>query len=156
MAAAALVPIFPTSQELGPLAPAASRAEAYAHASKAAATLKAYTSDWARFAAWCDIAGLAGLPAAPETVALYAVLAEGHRPATISRRMAAIAAAHKARGLESPASMRHGAVASVWHGIRRTHGVAQNAKAPVLVEDLRGMVRRLRAGIIGTRDRALL
>jgi integrase len=100
---------------------------------------------------------LPSLPAAPETVGLYiAALAESHRPATISRRMAAIAAAHKARGYESPASMRHGAVASVWHGIRRTHGVAQKAKAPVLVEDLRAMVRKLRQGIIGTRDRALL
>jgi integrase len=70
--------------------------------------------------------------------------------------MAAIGAAHKAIGLESPASMRHGAVASVWAGIRRTHGTAQNAKAPVLVDDLRAMVRNLRPGLIGIRDRALL
>ncbi len=62
----------------------------------------------------------------------------------------------KACGMDSPASMRHGAVASVWHGIKRTHGTAQAQKAPVLVENLRAMVRALRPGLIGIRDRALL
>ena len=52
--------------------------------------------------------------------------------------------------------MRHGAVSSVWQGIRRTHGRAQNAKTPVLVDTLRAMVRNLRPGLIGIRDRALL
>ena len=107
---------------------------------------KAYASDWAHFQPWCDEMGLPSLPAGPQTVAVYiAALAESPRPATISRRMAAIAAAHKAVGLESPASMRHGVVASVWHGIRRMLGVAQDAKAPVLVDELRGMVRNLRS-----------
>jgi|SRR5579871_462122 len=146
-----------TGAQVEILAPAANRAEAYARAAKAPATRKAYASDWAHFADWCTAAAVPSLPATPETVALYiAALAETHRPATISRRMAAIAAAHKARGLESPASMRHGAVNSVWQGIRRTLGMAQDAKAPVLIEDLRGMVRKLRPGIIGIRDRALL
>jgi site-specific recombinase XerD len=34
--------------------------------------------------------------------------------------------------------------------------VAQDAKAPVLVEDLRGMIHKPRRGVTGTRDRALL
>ena len=153
----ALVPNPANSPDSSLLAPAASRAEAYARAAKSEATRRAYTSDWRHFQECCASMGLNCLPATPETVGLYiAALAEKNRPATISRRMAAIAAAHKARVLESPASMRHGPVASVFHGIRRTHGVAQNAKAPVLVEDLRGMVRKLRPGIIGARDRALL
>jgi integrase len=139
------------------IAPAVDRARSYAANAKAPATRRAYASDWHHFEAWCSGAGLPSLPAAPETVAVYiAALAETHRPATLSRRMAAIAAAHKAIGQESPASMRHGAVASVWRGIRRTHGVAQHAKAPVLVENLRAMVRSLRPGVIGIRDRALL
>jgi integrase len=151
----ALVPTSPAA--LAILAPAADRAQAYARNSKAPATRRGYASDWRMFTAWCERAGVSSLPAAPETVALYiADLAEGHKPATVSRHMAAIAAAHKACGRESPASMRHGAVASVWQGIKRTHGTAQNAKAPVLVDDLRAMVQKLRPGLIGTRDRALL
>jgi integrase len=151
-----LIPIA-TPVALDRLSPAADRAEAYARNAKAPATRRAYASDWRSFDAWCTAAGLPCLPAAPETVALYiAALAEKHRPATISRNMAAIAAAHKALGLESPASMRHAAVSSVWHGIKRTHGTAQDAKAPVLVENLRQMVRSLRPGLIGIRDRALL
>jgi integrase len=146
-----------TVQPSAALTPAADRAQAYARNAKAAATRRGYASDWRQFSAWCERAGLSSLPAEPRTVALYiADLAETRRPATISRHMAAIAAAHKAVGLESPASMKHGAVSSVWQGIRRTHGAAQNAKAPVLVEDLRRMVDNLRPGVIGTRDRALL
>jgi hypothetical protein len=95
------------------LAPAADRAQAYARAAKAPATRRGYASDWRQFSAWCERAGLSSLPAEPRTVALYiADLAESRRPATISRHMAAIAAGHKAVGLESPALMRHGAVAS--------------------------------------------
>lgn len=139
------------------MAAAVNRAQAYAAYAKAAATRRAYASDWRDFQGWCSSKGLSCLPAGPESVALYiADLAEQHKPATIGRRMAAIAARHKACGYESPASMRHGAVASVWHGIRRTHGVAQSAKAPVLVENLRHMVGSLRPGVIGIRDRALL
>jgi integrase len=155
----------PTSTALVPtdrapsalLAPAADRAQAYARNSKAPATRRGYASDWRTFTAWCEHSGISSLPAAPETVALYiADLAESHKPATVSRHMAAIAAAHKACGHQSPASMRHGAVASVWQGIKRTHGTAQNAKSPVLVDDLRAMMQKLRPGLIGTRDRALL
>jgi len=150
-----LVPIDRAPSSL--LAPAADRAQAYARAAKAPATRRGYASDWKTFQQWCERAGVSCLPAAPETVALYiADLAESHKPATVSRRMAAIAAAHKACGHQSPASMRHGAVAAVWQGIKRTHGTAQNAKAPVLVDDLRAMVQKLRPGLIGTRDRALL
>ena len=132
-------------------------ARAYAQNAKAPATRRGYASDWRSFESWCNRMALPSLPADPRTVALYiANLADSHKPATIGRHLAAIAARHKARGYESPASMRHGAVASVWHGIRRTHGVAQDAKAPVLITDLRAMVGKLRPGLIGIRDRALL
>jgi site-specific recombinase XerC len=41
-------------------------------------------------------------------------------------------------------------------GIRRKLGVAPTQKTPVLVGDLRGMVRALPKSLLGTRDRALL
>jgi len=147
----------PINRTAGMIGPAVDRARAYAENSKAPATRRAYMGDWTRFEDWCAAAGLASFPAAPETVALYiAALAEKHRPATISRAMAAIAARHRAAGLDSPASIRHGAIAAVWQGIKRTHGTAQEQKAPVLVENLRAMCRTLRPGVIGIRDRALL
>src|SRR4051794_28502380 len=110
--------VIPEAVDMDRLTPAADRARSYAENAKAPATRRAYASDWRSFETWCTAAGLPSLPAAPETVAVYiAALAEKHRPATISRHMAAIAARHKACGLESPASMRFGAVSSVWHGI---------------------------------------
>ncbi len=52
--------------------------------------------------------------------------------------------------------MTHGAVAAVWHGIRRTHGVSQTQKAPLCVPDLRRITATLPDKLIGLRDRALL
>jgi integrase len=47
-------------------------------------------------------------------------------------------------------------VREVWAGIRRTHGTAQQGKAPVLIADLRDMLAQLPDSLLGTRDRALL
>jgi len=157
MAAVALIPI-PQSESTALLAHSFNRAEAYSRASKAPATRRGYQSDWRRFAAWCASAGLDSLPAQPETVAFYiSHLAETHKPATVGRHLASIASAHKGRGFSSPASMQHGAVASVWQGIKRTHGTAQVQKQPLLTADMRAMVRTLSPDrLISTRDRALL
>jgi hypothetical protein len=156
MAAAALIPI--SQSESAALLAHSQRAEAYSRASKAEATRRGYHSDWGRFAAWCASAGLESLPAKPETVAFYiSAMAEKYKPATIGRHLASIASAHKSRGFPSPASMQHGAVASVWQGIKRTHGTAQTQKQPILTADMRAMVRTLAPDrLIGTRDRALL
>jgi integrase len=154
--AAALIPFAPEPQQ-SVLTRSLSRAEAYARNATAENTRRGYRSDWAGFAAWCEAAGQEALPARPETVACYiSELAATHKPATIARHLAAIASAHKARGFPSPASMQHGAVAAVWHGIRRTHGTAQTQKSPLLTADLRRMAGALDEGVMGARDRALL
>jgi integrase len=89
-------------------------------------------------------------------VALYlTALAEGGRKAsTITRRVSAISQAHQAAGHESPT--KTAPVRAVLRGIRRTLGVAPQAKTPVLIEDLRLMVGALPEGLLGIRDRALL
>ena len=79
-----------------------------------------------------------------------------HKPATVGRHMAAIAAAHKAQNYESPCSMRNGCVSAVWHGIKRTMGTVQVQKAPLLVPDLRKIAGNLPDSLLGARDRALL
>lgn len=153
--AAALIPFQDSAAVL--LRGSYDRAEAFARESKAPNTRRGYASDWRQFESWCTAAGVSSLPAEPRIVALYiANLAGKHKPATVSRHMAAIASAHKARGIESPASMRHGVVAQVWHGIRRTLGTAQTQKAPLMVPELRRIMDVLPDNLLGVRDRALL
>src|SRR5215472_11134812 len=71
-------------------------AQRFASMATADNTQRAYTADWADFAAWCQAQHLAPLPARPETVGLYcAALADTHKLSTITRRLAAIAKQHR-------------------------------------------------------------
>jgi site-specific recombinase XerD len=150
------------SVPLGRLEVVANQARDYAAAAKAPSTVKAYTSDWADFTAWCKSAGLDPMPAAATTVTLYLTSLAGVKKAsTLQRRLSAISQAHQVAGHESPT--RSAVVRLVWAGIRRTHGTAQEGKAPALVEDLRAMVGAMapkRRGqvwrLLELRDRALL
>jgi integrase len=67
----------------------------------------------------------------------------------------AIGKAHKAAGFASP-SKDNILIAETLKGIKRTHRTAANQKTPVLVEDLRVMLRLLPDNLQGIRDRALL
>jgi integrase len=147
----------PTAQVPAPFSALEERARAYARAAKAPATLRAYAADWRDFTAWCREAGREALPAAPESVALYlADLAPRLKPATLGRRLAAIAKHHAAAGFPSPTSFQHAAVAETMHGIRRVHGVAQTGKTPLLTADLQSVLAHLPTGTAGLRDQALL
>ena len=133
------------------------RAREFIQNAKASSTVRGYRSDWRSFETWCTASGLSALPAAPETVALYlASKAAVLKPATLTRHMAAIAKAHQAAGHESPASMRHAAVSEVLKGIRRTKGVAQVRKSPLLAAQLIRALAVMRTDLVGLRDRALL
>jgi hypothetical protein len=133
-----LVPL-PPDGSLAALEETVGRAHDYAAAAKAPNTRRAYAADWRHFTSWCKSAGLDSLPASGDTLALYlTVLAGVLKTATLQRRLSAIAQAHKLAGRESPTASP--AVRLVWAGIRRTHGTAQEGKAPALVEDLRAMV----------------
>jgi integrase len=144
-----------TTAELVPAELVAS-AKHYAEATRAAATRRAYATSWRAFDAWCGLHRLPSLPAAPETVALYLVrLADqGRKVATIERALVAISQAHKLAGYPSPRS--DPALCEILKGIRRRLGVAQEQKAPMLVEALRHVIGRLPGGLRGIRDRAVL
>ena len=140
----------------GPL-PAALAADAesarrFAQAARSDATLRAYRSDWADFAAWCGDRQLVAMPATPETVALYIASraeagpegADGRptaplKVATLERRMAAISQAHKLAGVESPALRSREPLHSVWAGVVRTLGAAREKVAPALAADVVAM-----------------
>jgi Site-specific recombinase XerD len=130
------------------------RAAEYVAAAKAANTLRAYRSDWREFTTWAAHRRLCPLPATPETLALYLTdLAGIAKTSTIARRLAAIAEAHRTAGAPSPTDA---AVKAVWAGIRRVHGTAGEAAAPLTVTLLRRVVEALRLDLAGHRDRALL
>jgi len=144
----------PGPRALGPQLEAdAEAARRFAEAARSDATLRAYRSDWADFAGWCDDRGLPAMPAAPETVSLYiASRAEAGptdgdgRPtaplkvATLERRLSAISQAHKLAGVESPALRSKEPLHSVWAGVVRTKGKAREKVAPALAADVVAMV----------------
>jgi site-specific recombinase XerD len=131
-------------------------AAGYAAEEKSAATRRAYRSDWAQFSTWCESVKAISLPAAPATVAGYlAHLADsGLKASTIGRRLAAIAYAHKLKGLDAPTASE--AVHAVLRGIRRTIGVAPVRKAPATAKAIGAMLEHVPDTLIGKRDRALL
>jgi site-specific recombinase XerD len=150
--------LVPAQTAAFPAVPEADLAAAagYARAEKAAATRKAYGSDFAIFRAWCGRRGLNALPATPESVAAFlaAEAIRGVKPSTIGRRVAAIRYAHKFAGHETPSGSE--AVKATVRGIRRSVGAARMRKAPATADRVRAMVAEAPNSVIGLRDRALL
>jgi hypothetical protein len=66
-------------------------------------THRAYATDWADFTDWAGRHRLTPLPAEARTVALYVTAAQARlRPATLLRRLSAIAVAHRTAGHRCP------------------------------------------------------
>jgi len=135
----------------------------------APATERAYAHDWADFAAFCGRHGLAPLPAAPQTLALYLKAMETERsrsPAglaagtvglslpTVRRRLAAIASRHATAGLETPTE--HPLVRRLLRRYSRARGTAVRKKEPLLIEQLPAILLAMPDDLSAARDRALL
>ncbi len=124
--------------------------------SKASNTVQAYRKDWDHFVAWCADHGVDSLPATTMTVARYLTdIQDAYKVSTLQRRLAAINAAHRAAE-QDVFSTRLEPLHSLWQGIIRTKGTAQEKKAPALTDDVRAMVDTLDGRLIGIRDRAML
>jgi site-specific recombinase XerD len=138
------------------IAPELAAAVGYAKAEKAAATRRAYETDFRLFRAWCDKKQASALPALSETVAAYLAhgAQEGAKASTLGRRVAAIRYAHKLASLPSPSESE--AVKATLRGIRRTIGAAKVKKAPAVVDRLKAMSAACPGTITGKRDRALI
>jgi integrase len=147
-------PMNETGADVVP-SPSLQQVREFIRASKAESTIRGYRADWRNFCGWCDSHRLGPLPASAETVAAYIAECAGRlKVGSIQRRLNAIAEAHKAVGLDSPT--HHAMVTNTMKGIRRTKGTASEQKTPTLTDDIRAMVDATDAGIIGTRDRALV
>jgi integrase len=149
--------IIPVTHSQTDLSTLAEQARAYARASKAPNTKRAYTFDWQHFTAWCERHDHPALPASPETVALYLTdlaTREQRKVSTIQRHLATISQAHQTAGLDNPA--KKALVREVLRGIRRAKGVAPNYKQPLLIDHIRQIAKQLSDSLLGVRDRALL
>ena len=120
------------------------------------ATRKAYEVDWRDFQGWVSKNGLDSLPASIEAVVLYlANLSEkGLKPASISRKVAAIKFAHRQAGLQSPTDSEP--VKATMAGIKRTKGTAPRQVAPATVEVVERLLQACDQSLAGYRDRALI
>lgn len=135
---------------------AAAIVRAYQRASKADATVRAYTSDAKVFEAWCTRYGFRPLPATPDAVAAFVVAEaeDGRAASTLGRRLAAIRYAHRLAGQPDPTDAE--GVRAAMAGARRKVGVAPAQKAAATAEILAAMLMRTPNTITGKRDRALL
>jgi hypothetical protein len=129
----------------------AEKAAGYAEAAKASNTRRAYRADWMLFEAWCAARGVEAMPTSSDTVLAFLIDHAGKlKVSTLQRRLSAIREAHLYRGIKLDTSSA--AFRDVWRGIRRTHAVPTNKKAPLLTGGCAGQLRpfRIRWRVDGT------
>lgn len=136
------------------------RRREYAAHAKSEGTWRVYAGHWKRFLAFCRGAGLdPGPPTAPEVLADYIVALREAGKAAASLSVAVAAVGHQNRLAAYPAPGEHPQVQEVLAGARRlaaAAGAGRGASDPLLPDDLRKMVARLKPGLGGIRDAALL
>jgi integrase len=124
--AAALPADMPPVSQLG----VETALEAMADATKAA-----IAADLDCFVTWCADERRAPLPADPEDLVLYLrhLEAQGKKPATLSRRMATLASAHRLVGLGAKDALPtdHAMVRNALRANRRRQGAVQRQAAPL-------------------------
>lgn len=127
----------------------------YAALARAANTERAYRADWAHFTAWCLAQSQQPLPASPACLAAYlASLAHTHAPATIRRRLVALAQSHAAA--KHPWAGADPTVRATLRGILRTHGRPPRRAHAITTRLIRQLVATCGTDTAGLRDRALL
>ena len=121
--------------------------------SKANNTLRAYQSDFRDFSAFCIKNGFSSLPTQPKIIALYIThLSKSSKFSTLKRRIASISVLHKLKG--HYLDTKHPIIMENLHGIKRTLGTRQKAKKPILINDLKLIIKAIDEEKI--RDKALI
>ena len=121
--------------------------------SKANNTLRAYQSDFRDFSAFCTKNGLSSMPTQPKIIAIYIThLSKTSKFSTLKRRIASISVIHKLKG--HYLDTKHPIIMENLHGIKRTLGSRQRAKKPLLINDLRLIIKAIDEKKI--RDKALI
>ena len=121
--------------------------------SKANNTLRAYQSDFRDFTAFCSKNGFSSMPTQPKILALYIThLSKSSKFSTLKRRIASISVIHKLKG--HYLDTKHPIIMENLHGIKRTLGSRQKAKKPILINDLKLIIKAIHKEKI--RDKALI
>ena len=121
--------------------------------SKADNTLRAYQSDFRDFSTFCSKNSFSSLPTQPKIIALYIThLSKSCKFSTLKRRIASISVIHKLKG--HYLDTKHPIIMENLHGIKRTLGARQKAKKPLLINDLKLIIKAIDKKKI--RDKALI
>ena len=121
--------------------------------SKANNTLRAYQSDFKDFTLFCEKNGFSSIPTQPKIIALYITnLSKSSKFSTLKRRIASISVIHKLKG--HYLDTKHPIIMENLHGIKRTLGSRQKAKKPILINDLKLIIKAIHKEKI--RDKALI
>ena len=121
--------------------------------SKAENTLRAYQSDFKDFSLFCTKNGFSSMPTQPKIIALYITnLSKSCKFSTLKRRIASISVIHKLKG--HYIDTKHPIIMENLHGIKRTLGSRQKAKKPILINDLKLIIKAISEDKI--RDKALI
>ena len=121
--------------------------------SKSDNTLRAYQSDFKDFSYFCSRNGFSSIPTQPKIIALYIThLSKSSKFSTLKRRIASISVIHKLKG--HYLDTKHPIIMENLHGIKRTLGSRQKAKKPILINDLKLIIKVIDKEKI--RDKALI
>ena len=121
--------------------------------SKANNTLRAYQSDFRDFSEFCAKNGFSSMPTQPKIIALYIThLSKSSKFSTLKRRIASISVLHKLKG--HYLDTKHPIIMENLHGIKRTLGSRQKTKKPILINDLKLIIKAIDEDKI--RDKALI
>ena len=110
--------------------------------SKAENTLRAYESDFKDFTLFCSNNGMKSLPTEPKILSIYLThLSKSSKFSTLKRRIASIKVIHKMNGhyLDS----KHPIIMENLLGIKRLNGALQIAKKPLLINDLKQLIKAI-------------
>ena len=121
--------------------------------SKADNTLRAYRSDFKDFSSFCAKNGLSSMPTQPKIIALYIThLSKSSKFSTLKRRIASISVLHKLKG--HYLDTKHPIIMENLHGIKRTIGSRQRSKKPILINELKLIIKAIDKE--KSRDKALI
>ena len=127
--------------------------------SKSNNTLRAYQSDFRDFSLFCSQNGFQAMPTQPNIVALYIThLSNYSKYSTLKRRIASISVLHKIKG--HYIDVKHPIIIENLMGIKRTIGSYQKGKKPLLINDLKLLIKAIdeskEKDIKKIRDKALI
>ena len=127
--------------------------------SKSTNTLRAYQSDYKDFSIFCTKNGFQAMPTEPKILSLYIThLASYSKFSTLKRRLASISIIHKTKG--HYIDTKHPIIVENLMGIKRTNGSNQKGKKPLLINDLKLLIKAIdeskEKNIRKIRDKALV